>query len=362
MLDIPIADIENVQVIELLNEVEVYTDPRDGGQLLSKAPTLMELQWVRGFSNTGRFQLVTAFSPEKFRLYKPYDWETLERGHIIYKRDNNEAAFIEARKVIVTLEGQLLLIVEGQFLAKLLYSRFFSLEGDFTANALLLNIMNNNFLVGAGTNRSMSPLVRMLPIPTMSNEVIPAEYRRQNTGDAIRDILEENDAGVRVLPVFSGGNGTPRVISNFDIEFYSATESIAVFDKEWGNVLEQDFMEDSANARNVVIIGDIHIHNNHIRGLDRKEMIASEPRQGATRFTQTARDALNRNRTLRRLSSRIDVNSVQFVYGKDWDIGSIVLSQNRDIGYSEREIVTEIIEFFDATGRNIEVNTGSVRR
>ena len=241
-------------------------------------------------------------------------------------------------------------------MSSLFDSRVFTLEGDFTVNHLLQNIMNNNFLVGAGSARSMAPLVRLLPLPDFGSIIIPVEYRRHNAETAITDILQENSAGVRVTPVFTG---SPSVINNFDIEFYLATSSVAVFDKEWGNVLEQDFWEDTSQAKNVVLVGEDFIFNNHIRGIDRKEISASEPRQGATRFTQTARDVLNRNRAIRTLSSHIDVHSVQFEYGKDWDIGSIVLSQNREIGFSEKEVVTEIIEFFDETGRNIEVNTGS---
>jgi len=347
------------QVVDLLNELEIYSDPRDGGRLLSKAPTVGTFRWARRFSQAGSFQLMTSFSREKFELYTPYDPEINQRGHIIYKRDNNEAALIEGRKVIMTLDGELRLIVEGRFLPSLLDSRVISLEGDFTVNNLLLDIMNNNFFAGAGSARSMAPLLRMLPLPDFGSDIIPAEYRKHNAETAITDILQENSAGVRVMPIFTGGTGQPKVISNFDIEFYLATDSIAVFDKEWGNVLEQDFWEDTSHAKNVVLVGEDFVFNDHIRGIDRKEVSASEPRQGATRFAQTAKDTLNRHRVIRTLSSHIDVHSVQFEYGKDWDIGSIVLSQNRDIGFSEKEIVTEIIEFFDETGRNIEVNTGS---
>ena len=95
----------NIQVVDLLNELEIYSDPRDGGQLLSKAPTVGTLRWTRRFSQAGSFQLITAFSQENFELYRPYDPEVSQRGHILYKRDNNEAAFIEGRKVIMTLDG-----------------------------------------------------------------------------------------------------------------------------------------------------------------------------------------------------------------------------------------------------------------
>jgi len=326
------------QNVDLMNDVEVYKD----FTLIEKCPAIEIFQWVRRYTSPGQFLMTTSFTPEKFKQYAI--------GNIIYKRDNDEAAFIEGRRVIVTFDGDMRLIVTGRFLSSLLDRRIFTLDGDFLLQPMLSFIINNYFLDGAGANRSMAPLVRLLEIPAIGNELIHAEYRRHNVLDAISDLAQENTFGVRV-----NHNKDNRT---YDIEFRKPTDSIAIFDKEWGNVLEQDYWDDTQNYKNVVLVGDSFIYNNHITGFDRREIPASEPRQGATRFVQTARDVLNRNRAVRTLSSRIDVNSIQFEYGKDWDLGSIVTVQNRAIGFTEKEVVTEVMEFFDETGRNIEVNTG----
>jgi len=329
----------NEQNVDIMNDVEIYKN----FTLIAKCPAVETFQWTRRFSRPGEFMLTTNFTQENMEIYSV--------GNIIFKRDNNEGAFITGRTVMATMEGDMRLIVKGHALSSLLNRRMVTLNGDFTLTPLLSNIVVNNFLASAGTARSMvNDGVRLLPIPQFSNESIPVEYRNRNALDIFNDLCQEHHVGLRVN--YNIANKT------YDIEFYQPTESIAIFDKEWGNVLEQDFWEDTSREKNVVLVGDNFVHNNHIIGFDRKEVAASEPREGATRFTQTARDTLNRNRATRTLSSQIDVNSVQFQYGKDWDIGSIVLSQNREIGFAEKEIITEIMEFYDQTGRSIEVNTG----
>jgi len=337
--------------IDLMNDIEVYEDPRDGGKLILKCPDIESFQWTRRFSRPGEFMLATSFSKDKFNTYSPSTPKS--HGRIIYNREHGEAAFITSRNVIVAINGDLRLIVRGVSIPSILDRRVFDFSGDATLQTFLTHVLHSNFFAQAGTARSMFPLFNLMPVPSFSNEMIPFEYRHQEVLSALVDILASHNLGMRGHCTFQSINR----LESFALEFFQPTESIAVFSKDWGNVLEQNYFEDNSHAKNVVLVGDSYIYNHHITGIDRREISTTEPRQGG--FAQAARDVLNQNSATRTLSSHIDVDSVQFQYGKDWDIGSIVLSQNKDIGFSEREIVTEIIEFFDKTGRNIEVNTGS---
>lgn len=338
------------QNIDIMNDVEVYDD---NFTLLSKCPAVEQFRWVRRFSRPGEFLLITSFSPEKLQLYRPpiIDRTTnrvIREGNIIYKRDNDEACLITGVNVVMLLDGDIRLIVRGWSLSRILDRRVVVLNGDFTLNNLLTTIVNDNFL-SLGP-RSMSPLLRLISMPNFGGDIIPVEYRRSEVLTNVIDLCQENAIGLRIR--YNISNRT------YDLEFYNPVESVAVFDKEWGNVLEQDYIENVENYKNTVLVGENFIFNNDITGISRREMAAPEPREGATRFSQIALDALNRSRAIRTLSSRIDVESVQFEYGKDWDLGSIVLSRNRSIGFSEKEVITEIIEFFDKEGKNVEVNTG----
>lgn len=335
--------------VDLLNDVEVYDD---NFTRLTKCPAVEEFQWFRRFSRTGEFILTTSFSEEKMELYRPPTVRhgIVEReGNIIYKRDNDEACMVTGRSVIETKDGDLRLIARGRALSQILDRRIISMNGDFTLNGLLSTIIIDNFL--AEGVRSMAPLLRLMPLPDFGGEPIPVDFRRSGALQNIENICHENEIGFKVKY-----NIDERT---FDLVFYNPAESAAIFSKEWTNVLEQDYFDETLHFKNVVLVGEDFIHNNDIVGLSRREMATPEPQAGQTRFLQTALDALNRNAAVRTLSSRIYVNSTQFKYGTDWDLGSIVLSQNREIGYSEKEIAVEIVEFFDKKGRHIDVNTGS---
>jgi len=335
---------------DVMSPVSIYKD----FNLLEKSPAVESFRWTRRFSRPGQFMLTTDFSPEKLELYKPTTVDRagniISEGNIIIKRDTSDAAIITQLRIISNFEGQLRMFVEGQFIPQVLDRRVFSLQGNFTPTQLLTNITNSNFQAGAGAARNMSPLVRVMPIPGFASDSTAVEYRRHVALDAITDICQGNNIGLR------GRYNIPN--RSFDIEFYLPEESRAKFDIEYGNVIEQDYIVDSENFKNVVYVGDNFVHNNHITGFSRREVVTSEPSAGSTSLQQTARDALNRNRFVRTLTSQVDAMQLQFPYMQDWDVGSIVLSRNRDIGFSEREIITEVVEFVDEKGLHIEVNTG----
>ena len=121
-------------------------------------------------------------------------------------------------------------------------------------------------------------------------------------------------------------------------------------------------MDDKSNYRNVVIAGDgdnIYIHNDALyTGINRREISTSASRQESP--IQAAIDALRENRERRTLSSVINPFNKQFEYLTDWNIGSIVRSESRELMYSEREVITEITEYYDETGVNLEVNLGDI--
>jgi len=318
--------------------IEVYRN----FELVTMNPVYTEFVWRRRFSKAGEFQLITGFTREKL--------DTFAIGNIIYKRDVDEAAFVESRNVIQSIEGELMLIVRGRFLPSLLERRIVTFTGNTNLQALLNSLVNNNFLGGAGTLRSMAPLVRLLPY-TLPAVNVQAEYKQRNAYEAISSLLEENRTGVRTNYNLEA--------QAFDISFYTPVETDVVFSKEFANIVEQDFMDDNGRYKNVVYVEDQYIHNNStFKGLERREIAVSAPRQGSATLQQTAIDALNENKALRTLSSVVNPLSKQFEYLKDWNIGSVVLSENRILGYSEREVITEITEFYDETGLNLEVNLG----
>jgi len=321
--------------------IEIYNN----FELIGLAPVYSQCIWTRRFSRAGEFRLETNFTPEKFRDFAD--------GNIIYKRDVDEAAIIEQRKVIQTADDELKLIVSGRHLSSILDRRVFSLAGEMGLNSLIESIIDDNFMAGAGANRSMvSDGFRFIP-RSMPNVTISAEYRHENAYRAIVSLCEEHNLGFKVR--YNLANRT------FDLMFLRPMQTDTVFSKKFANVIEQNYMDDSKDYRNVVYIEDEYVHNDALfRGMRRREMAINMPREDQIHFGQPASDALGENRKIQTLSSTINPSSEQFVYIKDWDIGSVVLSKNQELGHSEREIVTEIVEIYGEEGLSLVVNLGNV--
>ena len=323
--------------------VEIYKDFELAGLL----PAFSRFTWTRRFTHPGEFMLETAFTQEAFR--------ELAKGRVLYKRDVDEAAFIERRLVVENAFGELLLIVEGRHLSSILDRRVASVKGDMTLTAAIDNMINRNFMAGAGNLRSMQGEgLRFMPrnLPSRS---ISIEHENVCAERALTDLCEEHGVGIKIRYNLND--------KTFDLHFLNPVETDTVFSKNFGNVFEQNFLEDIKRYKNVVYIENEFIHNNNLfRGMERREMAIPLPRQGQTHFLQSALDALHDNRHIRTLSSTVNPHSEQFAYLKDWNIGSVVLSKSEELDFSERGLINEIAEIYGREGIALVVNVGSITR
>jgi len=273
-------------------------------------------------------------------------------GNIIYKRDVDEAAFIERRFVVHTMEQKLILIAEGRHLSCLLDWRIFSLtEENIQLRAVFDHIINTGFTVAAGSRRSLAPQFRFMPyeIPDI---LVSVNHRAANSATVIFNLCEERNIGVKIR--------YNRKEKTFDLHFSTPTETNVVFSKEFLNVLEQDYIDDVERYRNVVYVGESFIHGDNVfTGWDRREISIGELREGQT-ATQAAQNILRQNSKVKRLSSTVDPLHQQFPYLKAWTLGSIVTSHSRELGINQREVVTEIQEIYDREGKSVIVNMNNI--
>jgi len=318
-------------------------------------PVFIDFRWVRRFSRPGEFQITTPFTQEMFDYFKPYQpprpGQPAQAGHVVHKQDTDEVAFVENRHVVQTIDNKVLLVARGRFASCLLDRRVVSLEGRLGLAAALQNIVQNNFLAPAGAGRNM-PNVRLLPT-NVPNASVYVNASRRGADVVIRELLEEHQAGVRVRWNFDS-----RV---YEIEFYQPRETLAEFSKDFTNVSEQEYWEDTEQYKNVVFVGDEFTHGVGL-GFERREMAIGAPAEGTETIQEAGSTALGRNAAVRTITNVINTANPQFVYLRDWDLGSIVTTENRELGFESREVVVEVTEFFDESGRNIEVRTEWVRQ
>ena len=319
--------------------IEIYRD----FELITLDPPFTNFKWRRQFSLAGEFQLETFFTPEKMQIFA--------EGNVIYKRDVDEAALIERRSVIQDIDGNFVLVVSGRMLGSLLDRRVFSHAGQLGLKEFLTRTINYNFLSQAGANRQI-PNLHFLPMD-FPDSTVTAEFSYQDVYSTVTKILEEHSLGLKVFY-----NLRDRT---YDLKVYAAEETDVVFSREFANIIEQDYTDNTENYKNVVYVEGRYIHNDTLfTGLARREMSIPMP-SGGVDVTQNAVNALVENKALRTLSNVINPFSKQYEYLTDWNIGSVVTAKNKELGYMEREIVTEITEFYDETGLNLEVNLGDYK-
>jgi len=331
--------------------IEVYTFDFT---LLEMSPAYVDFRWRRRFSGAGEFQLTTMYTQEQFELFKPdrvVGGQVVERGNILYNRNTNEIAYITSRHFFHAMDGRMMLVVRGYFGAVLLNRRVINVvEGRYTLLTLLQQIINNNFMAAADNARNI-PNLRLLPM-SLPNISMWVSINQRNAYAIITDWLIQERIGVRLDYSFDR--------RFLELLFYQPTSSKARFSMEFGNLTEQEVWEDTANYRNVALVGENFTQGN-ATGFNRREVSTAAPREGTETPAEAARGLLGRNSAVQDVYSVINVTNPQFVYMQDWDLGSIVTVENRELGIEKREIVSVITEMYSVQGRNIEVTTVSER-
>jgi uncharacterized FlaG/YvyC family protein len=319
-------------------ELEIYKDFVLKGVLT----TFVSLIWTRKFSVCGTFKLEIPFDLKK-DLYK---LEMLELGNVIYKRNTNEGAVIESHEIIQTSNGKLSFVINGRFLGSILDRRIFDLAGDLDINVLLTRIINENFLTAG--NRKIDNL-RLMPF-SLPAKSIKADYKHQDALKAIETLMQQQQTGFRIDYNID--------LKTYDLQFYDKKTTDVIFTPDFNNILQQDYLNSISKYKNVVYVGDIYVHNDTIQGLDRREKWTDKGEGDQNYNLQKALDALQESRAIKSLASEIDPNSPQFDYLIDYDLGSLVLSENRFLNYSENDLINEITEVYSSTGLRLEVNFG----
>lgn len=317
--------------------LEIYKDFVLKGALT----TFVTLVWSRKFSVCGDFTLELPFDIET-DLYK---LDLLEVGNVIYKRDTDEGAIIESQQII-QVSGNLKFIIKGRFLASLLDRRIFDLSGEIDINVLLERMINENFLTIG--NRKIDNF-RLMPF-TLPTKLIKADYKHQDVLKCIETLMQQEKTGFKIIYNID--------LKTYDLYFYDKKETNVIFSPELGNILQQDYLNSISQYKNVVYIDTVYIHNDDIKGIERREKWIDKGQGEQDYNLQRALDALEESKAVKTLASEVDPNSMQFYYLLDYDIGSLVLSESKLLNYSEMDLIIQINEVYSSNGLRLEINFG----
>lgn len=312
--------------------------------------SFLSLRWNRRYNDTSNFELILVYSKEMFDLL--VSGTILEKGYdtgietILYKEDIEEACFLQDVNVYTDYKGLTKIVATGLGIESILSWRVAALEGTYKASAAINKLVNDNF-VTAGPERSIGELL-IGNLYVNNDETKPYEYKsKTNILSIIKTITQENKIGFRVR--FDYVNKT------YIFELYQGKHDPHIkYDKEFNNVINEEWFFLSRNYSNTVYVGMTAIGSQ--TGFKRREGAVSEIKDES--ISVTANKYLEDKKVVRTASVEIDTKSEQFQYLVDWNVGDIITFMSEELGTKVTQNVVEVHEFYEQGERKIDVIFG----
>jgi hypothetical protein len=211
------------------------------------------------------------------------------------------------------------------------------MQGTYIFSELLSQIIHNNFLSNAGEQRTM-PALRMSSI-RINDFPYEVNFLHENALNALLSVLSAHQGGLRMR--YNTKEKT------YDLSF-SMTKIpdernvLPVFSRGFNNVADITYNDGNERLRNVAYAEHI-IYNNHLfSGIERREMGVRPARDVLP--TLAAARALESRRSVRFMTCNVNPHNQQYVYLKDWDVGSAVRIMDDDIGFDQYAWVSGVTE------------------
>lgn len=293
------------------------------------------LEWVRRYSVAGEFTLTMPFTDENKKL--------LAVGHLIYYKPTKETAMINSLNVIMQNDGTEQLQVKGLHLLSLLSDRFSATSHSGDIRTLANNLINTTIVSPSNPNRKISNfIIKSFPTTGINVQV---ETGQQAIYQTITEQCEIYNVGAKI-----DFNISTKV---FEFSLYQGTDRNVTFDRDFNNILEQDYFYSEASYKNTLVSETATYFDNNI-GIDRKEVFADSENQAQ------AQAELLQYKKIEILDCVINPISPQFEYLKDYDLGDIVTVKNGALNIKIQKNIEEIKETYDRQGLHLTVVFGDL--
>jgi hypothetical protein len=328
------------------------------------------LIWKRKSSELGSFELHCDFNEDTKYLIK--------EGNIICKSDNlTECAYI--KDIYIDRDSNDMIKATGYFILGYISQRIVwnTLNINDTVENAIYKLVDSNCI---NTNEN-----RKIPFLKVSNskgynEKISIQVSYKNVLEKIESICLENDLNIRILTDLINKQHTFEVYKGIDRTVNQSENSICIFSKEFGNILQQSYTLESNNLKNTALVGGegegldrvLITIGDDFSGLDRYEIfidaddIRTENDDGIISYDEYIKQV--RQRGLERLSecqkistftSEINATDSNLEYRKDFDLGDIVTCINKDWDIIINTKITEIEEVYENNTLEISITFGN---
>ncbi|MEG0612655.1 MAG: siphovirus ReqiPepy6 Gp37-like family protein [Clostridium sp.] len=324
------------------------------------------LIWIRRYYKSGEFELHLPLVRDNI--------QHLKKGNIIYKKGDDEAGYIETRKISIDEKGQETLQVKGKFLTNYLNDRINWGELSFNgfSEVFMRKLVSDNCINPIDINRKI-PLLNLGALKNYS-EAVACQNSYGNIGEELESIALTSKLGYRIKFNHMNKSLLFEVYKGINRSVNQQLISPCIFSRDFENILNQDYVESSNNFKNTALVaGDgegavrtlIPINNDNI-GLNRHELfidagnlrkevngkILSDAEYKNT-LIQKGNEKLSEYKDIKTFDSKINTRGNN-VYKVDYDLGDIVTISDSKWELRVDTRITEIEEIYE-DGKN-EIN------
>ena len=328
------------------------------------------LQWIRRYSRCGEFELHCSLNPETLAL--------LQRGNIIWKKDDPEAGYIEYRQMAQDAEGKETLVIKGKFLSGYLNRRIIWGQEilQATAESAMRTLVTKHGITPTDTNRIIPNLI--LGALKGYPQAVNYQTSYKNLLDEIENLCGLSELGYRVGFDIPNKKLVFEVYEGLDRTSGQSLNPRCIFSREFENILTQQYTDSLNNYRNLALVGGMGegaarklVTIGSSVGLDRfelfddakdltnvvNEVTLTDPEYTAT-LAERGNSKLAETQEIQTFDSTININS-NLVYRTDYNLGDIVTCVSKKWGLTLDSRITEITEIYEESGLSINVTFGN---
>lgn len=328
------------------------------------------LQWIRRYTKYGDFELHCSLNPDNLAL--------LARGHIVWKKDDPEAGYIEFRQMDQDTEGKETLVIKGKFLSGYLNRRIIWGQEilQATAETAMRTLVTKHGITPTDPDRIIPNL--MLGGLGGFSQAVNYQTSYKNLLDEIENLCGLSELGYRVgfdIPnkklVFNVYEGLDRSVSQ-------SVNPRCIFSKEFENILTQQYTDSLNNYRNLALVGGMGegtarklVTVGASTGLDRFELFDDAKDLTNVVDTVTLTDLEYTNTLIERgnsklaetqeiqtFDSKVNLNS-NLIYKTDYNLGDIITCISKKWGVTLDSRITEVNEIYEEAGPSINITFGN---
>lgn len=338
--------------------MDIYIMDRDMN-ILGIAGVYEAVIWTTKHNSPGTFKLQFIFDPEI------NGW--MKRGNLVFKTDEVEAGIITSKIINIDKRGEEIITVAGYMMTRYLNQRIIWNKSILSGKTeeIMRNLVYEQ-CIGCDAGRRI-PRLRLGDLKGYDGETIEKQITYDNLQDTLTDLSNTSELGYRILIDIENKELIFDVYRGNDRTY--GTPDACVFDRDYGNILEQRYEESEDSYRNVCLIAGTGEDTDRIKaivgdaeGLDRYELFCNAA--GLSDKDLTQEEYINQLKTkgqeklsgfciaqafTSKADSDSDVEIGDYVTCMDTRWGITMNTQIKEIekGYSKKEL-SKIITFGDA--------------